>query len=61
MSWTLDIEIVLAILVESDFSWTWDWCQWNFYLILFLCIWRTLKSDVVLILYINLKPSGPGL
>jgi hypothetical protein len=24
MSWTLDIEIVLAIMVQSDFSWTWD-------------------------------------
>jgi hypothetical protein len=24
MTWTLDIKIVLAILVESDFSWTWD-------------------------------------
>jgi hypothetical protein len=23
MSWTLYIEIVLSILVESDFSWTW--------------------------------------
>jgi hypothetical protein len=25
MSWTLDIKILLAILVQSDFSWTWDW------------------------------------
>jgi hypothetical protein len=23
-SWTLDINIVSKILVESDFSWTWD-------------------------------------
>jgi hypothetical protein len=24
MSWILDIKLVLAILVESDFVWTWD-------------------------------------
>jgi hypothetical protein len=24
MSWALEIEIVLAILVQSDFSWTWN-------------------------------------
>jgi hypothetical protein len=55
MSWTLDIEIVSAILVQSDFSWTWDWCHWKGYLVLFLCICRMSKSDLVSIMYINLK------
>jgi hypothetical protein len=27
MSWTLDIEIISAILVYSNFSWTWDQCH----------------------------------
>jgi hypothetical protein len=55
MSWTLDIEIVSAILVESDFSWTWDQFHWKVYLVLFPCICRTSKSDLVYVLYINLK------
>jgi hypothetical protein len=42
--WALDIEIVLAILVESYFSWTWDKCHWKVYLVIFLCICRTYKS-----------------
>jgi hypothetical protein len=54
-SWTLDIEIVLAILAESDFSWNWDQFHWKFYLILFPCIHRTSKSDFICSLYINLK------
>jgi hypothetical protein len=24
MSWTVDIEFVLVVLVESDYSWIWD-------------------------------------
>jgi hypothetical protein len=55
-SWTLGIEFFLAILVESDSSLTWDKLQWNDYLVLFLCICRTSKSDVVWMLYLNLKP-----
>jgi hypothetical protein len=55
-SWTLDIEIVSPILIESDFSWTSDWFHWKVCLVLFPCICRTSKSDVVHILYINLKP-----
>jgi hypothetical protein len=55
-SWTLYIEIVLAILVQSDFSWTSDQFHWRGYLVLFLCICRTSKSDLVCALYINLKP-----
>jgi hypothetical protein len=54
-SWTLDTALVLAILVKSDFSWTWDWCHWNFYLVLFPCICRTCKSDFVCVMCINLK------
>jgi hypothetical protein len=54
-SWALDIETVLAILVESDFCLTWDQFHWKFCLILFLCTCRTYKSDFVCILYINLK------
>jgi hypothetical protein len=56
MSSTLDIAIVSAILVESHFSWTWDQYHWKVLLVLFPCICRTSKSDVVYILYINLKP-----
>jgi hypothetical protein len=56
MSWILDVELVLAILVESDFSWTWDWGHWKLYLILFSCICRTSKKHFVCVLYIDLKP-----
>jgi hypothetical protein len=55
-SWTLDIEIVLAILVQSDFSWIWDWYHWKGYLILFPCICITSKSNLVCVMYINWKP-----
>jgi hypothetical protein len=55
MSWTLDIVIDSAILIESDFSWTWDWWHWKFYLVLFPCICRTSKFDFICVLYINLK------
>jgi hypothetical protein len=55
-SWTLGIEFFSAILVESDSSLTWDKLHWNDYLVLFLCICRTSKSDVVWMLYLNLKP-----
>jgi hypothetical protein len=54
-SWTLDIDIVLAILLESDFSWTWDQCHYKFYLVFFPHIYRISKSDFVCVLYINLK------
>jgi hypothetical protein len=37
-SCTLDIEIVLAILVESNFIWMWDQCHWKVYVVLFRCI-----------------------
>jgi hypothetical protein len=46
-SWTLDIKIVLAILVEYEFSWTWDQFHWKFYLILLSSICRTSKSNFV--------------
>jgi hypothetical protein len=56
-SWTLNIEIVSAILVKSNYSWTCYWCHWKFYLIiLFLSICRMSKSDFVCVLDINLKP-----
>jgi hypothetical protein len=56
MSWTLNIEFVLEILVESDFSCTWDLCHPKYYLFLFPCICRTSKFDFLCIIYINLKP-----
>jgi hypothetical protein len=56
MSCTLDIEIVLALLVQSYLNWTGDQCHWKDYLILFPCIYRMSKSNLVYILYINLKP-----
>jgi hypothetical protein len=46
-SWTLDIELASAILVESHFSWTWDRRHWKSYLLLFLCICGKFKSDFV--------------
>jgi hypothetical protein len=55
MSCTLDIELVSAILVESDFSLTREWFNWNVYLILFSCICITSKSDFVCVIYISLK------
>jgi hypothetical protein len=54
-SWTLDIDIVSAILVDSDFSWIWDWWHWKSYLVLIPFICRTSKSEVGCVLYINLK------
>jgi hypothetical protein len=54
-SWTLDIEIISTILVESYFIWTWDWCYWKGYLVLFPCICRTSKSNLICVMYINLK------
>jgi hypothetical protein len=54
-SWTLDIEIVSAILVESDFSYIRDQFCWKVCLVLFLCICRMFKSDFVCVLYVNLK------
>jgi hypothetical protein len=56
MSWTLYIEIVSAILVQSDFSSPWDEFHCKGYLVLFPCICRESKSDSVWVLYINLKP-----
>jgi hypothetical protein len=56
MSWTLDIEFVLAILIETNFCWTWDQCHWKFYLVLFPCICKTSKSNFVCVMYINFKP-----
>jgi hypothetical protein len=56
MSWTLDIWIISAILVEFDFSWSSDRCHWKFYLTLFVCLCRTYKLDFVYTLYINLEP-----
>jgi hypothetical protein len=53
-SWAMQIELVLVSLVESNFSWTWDWCHWKCYLILFLCIYRMSKSDFICILVVNL-------
>jgi hypothetical protein len=50
MSWTLDIEIVSAILIESDFSLTWDQFHWKFYLFLFPCTYRTSKFNFVCVL-----------
>jgi hypothetical protein len=47
MSWALKIELVLPILVESNFSLTWDQCHWKLYLVLFSCICRTSKSKFV--------------
>jgi hypothetical protein len=55
-SWTLYFEIVSAILVQSDFSWTWDQLHCNGYLIFFPCICRTSKYDLVCTLHINLGP-----
>jgi hypothetical protein len=55
MSWTLDIEIDLAILAESDFSWTWYQCHWKSHVILCPYICRRSKFDFVCILYIYLK------
>jgi hypothetical protein len=55
MSLTLDIEIVSAIMDESNFSLTWDQGHCYFCLVLFLYICRMSKSDFVCVLYINLK------
>jgi hypothetical protein len=55
ISWALEIEIVLAILVVSDFIWTWDQIHCNVYLILFVSICRTSKSNFVSILDVNLN------
>jgi hypothetical protein len=55
-TWTQHIEFFLIILVESDLSWTWEWCHWKFYLVLFWCICRKSKFDFLCVLYINLKP-----
>jgi hypothetical protein len=57
--WTLYIEIVFTIMVQSDFSWTWDQCHWKGYLVLFPWICRTSKSDLVCIMYIHLKLRWP--
>jgi hypothetical protein len=54
-SWTLDIEIVSEILVESYFSWTWDECHCKGYLILFPFTCGMSKSNFICVLYNNLK------
>jgi hypothetical protein len=55
MSWALDIEIISAIIDESDFIWTLGWCHWKGHLIRFSCICIISNSDFVCILYINLN------
>jgi hypothetical protein len=54
-SWVLDIEIVSAILTESDFSCIWEKFHWKGYLVLFSWICRTLKEELVCILSLNLN------
>jgi hypothetical protein len=54
-SWTLDIEFFSAILVESEFGWTWDQFHWKGYFVLSPCIYRMSKSNFVCVMYINLK------
>jgi hypothetical protein len=46
-TWDVINGIVSMIVDDSDFSWPWDWLRWKFYLLSFLCIWRTSKSEVI--------------
>jgi hypothetical protein len=45
----------LGIADDSNFSWTWDWFHWKGYLLSFLCICITSKTEVVCNLDVNLN------
>jgi hypothetical protein len=51
----LEIGTILMIADASYFSWQWDWCQWNVYLLCFPSICRTSKTEVVCDLDVNLN------
>jgi hypothetical protein len=51
----LEIGTVLMIVDDSDFRWTYDYCQWKGYLLSFSCICRTFKREVVCNLDVNLN------
>jgi hypothetical protein len=51
----LEIGTVLMITDDSDFSWTWDQIHWKGYLLIFPCIYRTSKTEVLCNLDVNLN------
>ncbi len=53
--WVLENDFVPTIVGDSNFSWLWDWLHWKDYLLIFPCIWRTSKSEVVHVLCVNLN------
>jgi hypothetical protein len=50
-----DLGRIFKIADDFNFSWPWHWLHWKAHFLIFLCIWRTYKSDMVHILCINLK------
>jgi hypothetical protein len=51
----LEIYLFSMIAAISDFSWPWDWWHWKCCLLIFPCICISPKSEVIRVMYINLK------
>jgi hypothetical protein len=51
----LEIGTVLMIANDSNFSWTWDQCHWKVYILVFPCICRTPKTEIICNLDVNLN------
>jgi hypothetical protein len=51
----LEIGTLLMIAGDFDFSWTSDQFHWNVYVLIFPCIYRTSKMEVVCNLDVNLN------